>query len=69
VRLTGVLPELRVSSETAEMVERMFVQPLSAVTFPEWNKATLQALRRSLVRAIEQHVERRMLTAPLLEAL
>lgn len=69
VRLTGVLPELRVSDDTAELVNHMFVTPLPAMATPDWNKSTLQALRRSLVRAVEQHVERRMLTVPLLEAL
>jgi DNA repair protein RecO (recombination protein O) len=69
VRLTGVLPELRVTTETAERVEEMFRQPLSAIATPDWNKSTLQALRRSLVRAMEQHVERRLLTVPLLEAI
>lgn len=69
MRLTGVGPELQVSEETAELVNRMFVTPLAGVATPEWNKTTLQALRRRLVRAVEQHVERRMLTVPLLEAL
>ncbi|MFM2126018.1 MAG: repair protein RecO [Acidobacteriota bacterium] len=69
VRLTGVLPEMRVSDEVAELVNGMFVTPLAAIATPEWNKTTLQALRRSLVRAVEQHVERRLLTVPLLEAL
>ncbi len=69
VRLTGVLPELRVSDETAALVEEMFAKPLSALGGREWDKSTLSALRRSLIRAIEQHVERRMLTVPLLEAL
>jgi DNA repair protein RecO (recombination protein O) len=69
VRLTGVLPEIQVSDETAARVEEMFTKPLSAFTQHEWNKSTMSMLRRSLVRAVEQHVERRMLTVPLLEAL
>jgi DNA repair protein RecO (recombination protein O) len=69
VRLTGVLPELRVSDETAILVEEMFTKPLSGLAGREWNKSTMSMLRRNLVRAIEQHVERRMLTVPLLEAL
>lgn len=69
VRLTGVLPELRVSDETAALVEEMFAKPLSALTDRAWDKSKLSGLRRSLIRAIEQHVERRMLTVPLLEAL
>ena len=31
VRLTGVLPEIRVSDETAALVEEMFTKPLSAI--------------------------------------
>jgi DNA repair protein RecO (recombination protein O) len=69
VRLTGILPELPVSPDTAVLVEHMFRQPLTAFTGSGWSKSTLAALRRTLVRAIEQHVERRLLTVPLLEAL
>lgn len=69
VRLTGVLPELRVSQETGDLVEEMFAKPIGGLNQRAWNKATLSGLRRSLVRAIEQHVERKLLTVPLLEAL
>jgi len=70
VRLTGVLPELRVSNrETVEIVEEMFVKGLADLTPRDWTKSTLSGLRRSLIRAMEQHVERKFLTAPMLEAL
>ncbi|HEY2842293.1 MAG TPA: DNA repair protein RecO [Bryobacteraceae bacterium] len=69
VRLAGVMPELRVSQETAGIVEEMFVKGLSDLTPREWTKATLSGFRRSLIRAMEQHVERRFLTVPMLEAL
>ncbi len=69
VRLTGVLPELRVSDETAEIAGEMFNTPLANLTPREWNKSTAQDLRRGLVRTMEQHTERRFLTVPLLEAL
>jgi len=70
VRLTGVLPELRVSSqETVAIVEEMFVKKLADLTPRDWTKSTLQGLRRTLIRAMEQHVERKFLTVPLLEAL
>ena len=68
VRLAGVLPELRVSRETVEIVEEMFVKGLHDLTPRVWTKATLSGLRRSLIRAMEQHVERKFLTVPLLEA-
>jgi DNA repair protein RecO (recombination protein O) len=69
VRLAGVLPEMRVSDESAEIAEEMFVKPISALTPRTWTKATCQDMRRHLVRAMEQHAERRFLTAPMLEAL
>jgi DNA repair protein RecO (recombination protein O) len=69
VRLAGVLPELRVTRETADLVEEMFAKPLAGVSDRPWRKSTLSALRRALVRAMEHHTERRFLTVPLLEAL
>ena len=69
VRLAGVLPELRVNRETADIVEEMFVKGLNDLTPRVWTKATLSGFRRSLIRAMEQHVERKFLTVPLLEAL
>jgi DNA repair protein RecO (recombination protein O) len=69
VRLSGILPELRVTDETAALANEMFAKPLSAFASYEWNRNTMSALRRALVRAIEQHVERRLLTVPLLETI
>ena len=69
VRLTGVMPEMRVRPESAAIAEEMFVTPLSSLAPREWNKSTAADLRRILVRTMEQHVERRFLTVPLLEAL
>jgi DNA repair protein RecO (recombination protein O) len=69
VRLTGVLPELRVTNETAEIVAEMFAQPIANLCPREWTKSTAIDLRRGLIRTMEQHVERRFLTVPLLEAL
>lgn len=73
VRLTGVLPEMRVKPEVVDRVEAMFTTPLSALAASDigagWDKATLAPLRRALMRSMEQHVERRFLTAPMLEAL
>jgi DNA repair protein RecO (recombination protein O) len=69
VRLTGVLPELRVNQQTAALVEEMFATPVSGLAARPWTKATLKPLRRSLITAMEQHSERRLLTVPLLEAI
>jgi DNA repair protein RecO (recombination protein O) len=69
VRLTGILPEVRVSQESREIAEEMLQKPLSALTPRAWTKSTASDLRRALVRTMEQHVERKFLTVPLLEAL
>ena len=69
VRLAGVFPEMRVSRESGEIAEEMFAKPLKALNPRPWTKSTASDLRRLLVRAIEQHVERKFLTVPLLEAL
>lgn len=69
VRLSGVLPELRVRQESAEIANEMLEKPLAALTAREWTKTTASDLRRALVRTMEQHVERKFLTVPLLEAL
>jgi DNA repair protein RecO (recombination protein O) len=69
VRLTGVFPELRVSRESGEIAEEMFVTPLKSLAPRTWTKSTAADLRRLLIRTMEQHVERRFLTVPLLEAL
>jgi DNA repair protein RecO (recombination protein O) len=69
VRLSGFLPDLRVTTDSAEVATEMFAQPVGGLTPREWSKTTCADLRRALIRAMEQHVERRFLTAPLLEAL
>ncbi len=50
-------------------MQEMFTTPLSSLAPREWTKATANDLRRGLIRTMEQHVERRFLTVPLLEAL
>jgi DNA repair protein RecO (recombination protein O) len=68
-RLTGVLPELRVKQESAEIANEMLETSLTNLTPREWTKATAADLRRALVKTMEQHVERKFLTVPILEAL
>jgi DNA repair protein RecO (recombination protein O) len=69
VRLAGVFPELRVSHESAEIAEEMFKTPLKLLAPRMWSKSLASDLRRQLIRTMEQHVERKFLTVPLLEAL
>jgi DNA repair protein RecO (recombination protein O) len=69
VRLAGIFPELRLKSESVEIAEEMLQKPLASLTPREWSKGTAADLRRALVKTLEQHIERKFLTVPLLEAL
>ena len=69
VKLTGILPDLRVNPEAAEIAADMLQNPIASLESREWKKSTAQELRRALVRTMEQHAERKFLTVPLLEAL
>jgi DNA repair protein RecO (recombination protein O) len=69
VRLAGILPPLTVSAESAAIAGEML--RLGPAELPEraWTRETAADLRRFLVRHIEEHVERKLLTAPILESL
>ena len=69
VRLSGYLPDLRVSHESKAIAIEMLKTPIGHLGAREWSRATASDLRRFLVRQIEEHVEHRLLSAPLLEAL
>jgi len=69
VRLSGFLPELKVSPASRAIAERMLHNRIEHCAPAEWRKETAADLRRFLVRAIEEQIERRLVTAPLLEAL
>ena len=69
VRLAGIWPETSVNDESVDIAHEMFATPIAGMPAREWTKATAQDLRRQLVRAVEQHVERKLLTVPILEAL
>ena len=69
VRLAGIFPELRVKSESVEIANEMLERTLNGLTPRDWSKGTAADLRRALIRTMEQHVERKFLTVPLLEAL
>lgn len=68
VRLSGILPELRVAVESMEIAEEMLYTPVARLQQRVWTRETAADLRRLLVRAIEEHIERRLVTPPLLEA-
>jgi DNA repair protein RecO (recombination protein O) len=69
VRLSGFLPELKVSPESRDLARVIAVAPVSELAPIEWTKQTGADLRRQLCREIELHIERRLITLPLLESL
>jgi DNA repair protein RecO (recombination protein O) len=50
-----------------EIAEEMLYTPVAHLAARTWSRATAADLRRMLVRAIEEHIERRLVTPPLLE--
>jgi DNA repair protein RecO (recombination protein O) len=69
VRLSGFLPELRISTESRLIAEEMMQRPIGQLSERVWTSATAADLRRFLIRNVQDHVERRLQTAQLLEAL
>jgi DNA repair protein RecO (recombination protein O) len=69
VRLAGFLPEVRIVPESREIAEEMLVTGIAQLAPREWSKNTASDLRRELLRAIEDHVERRILSWQVLEGL
>jgi len=67
VRLSGFLPELRVGPESRAIAEEMLHTPIGRLARREWKRETAADLRRFLVRRIEEHIERKLVTAPILE--
>jgi DNA repair protein RecO (recombination protein O) len=68
VRLSGFLPELRLSAASREIAAEMLEMHIAQMPDRAWTRQTAADLRRFLVRTIEEHIERRLVTAPLLEA-
>jgi DNA repair protein RecO (recombination protein O) len=68
VKLSGFLPELMVSAGSREIAEEMLYTPVAQLAPRVWTRETAADLRRLLVRGIEEHIERRLITLPLLES-
>lgn len=74
-RLSGFLPDLAnhpdraVSADSRELAAVMLKNHIANIPARVWNKDTALDLRRFLIRQLEEHVERRFRTPPLLEAL
>ena len=54
------------SVESRSMAAEMLCTPVARLSRAEWSQSTSADLRRFLVQQIESHIERRLLTAPLL---
>jgi DNA repair protein RecO (recombination protein O) len=74
-RLSGFLPDLaleperRISLNSRELAARMLRTHIAEMPERTWTKDTALDLRRFLIHLMEEHVERRFLTPPLMEAL
>ena len=55
------------SAESRAVAAEMLRTPVDRLSGPVWTQATAADLRRFLVEQMESHVERRLVTAPLLE--
>lgn len=69
VRLSGFLPELRVSRESRGIAEEMMLKPIGQLSERAWSSSTAADLRRFLIRTVQDHVERKLHSPTLLEAL
>ncbi len=67
VRLSGFLPELRLSEAAAAQQAEIFKYPIVQLNERSWTRESTAELRRPLLRLIEAHIERRLLAAPILE--
>ncbi len=67
VKLSGFLPPLEVAEDSRLLAEEMLHAPIGRLAPRDWGPATAADLRRFLVRQIEEHIERKLVTAPLLE--
>jgi DNA repair protein RecO (recombination protein O) len=69
VRLSGILPELRVREESKEIAREMMEKPIRDLPERTWTKETGADMRRLLTRMVEEHIERRIRSAYVLENL
>lgn len=69
VRLSGFLPELQVSAGSRELALEMMQTPIGQLSQREWTRSTAADLRRFLLRTMQEHVERKIHSAALLETL
>jgi hypothetical protein len=51
-----------------DIAEEILHKPVGELTYEDWRRETAADLRQFLVRQIELHIERRLITVPTLEA-
>jgi DNA repair protein RecO (recombination protein O) len=69
VRLSGFLGELRISADSRKLAEEMMQTPIGRLQPREWTAKTAADLRRSLIRAMQDHIERRLQTVAILDSI
>jgi hypothetical protein len=69
VRLSGFLEGVRIPEDSRQLARDMATLPVAQVQPEGWEKGAHAELRRFLIREIELHAERRLLTPAMLEAL
>ncbi|HLK49023.1 MAG TPA: DNA repair protein RecO [Bryobacteraceae bacterium] len=66
-RLPGVGDTWELSVDSRRIAAEMLRKPVSELSMNSWAQTTAADLRRFLVQQIEEHVERRLVTAPMLQ--
>ncbi len=66
-RLPGSGSSWELSAASRSTAAEMLRTPVAQISRTDWDQATAADLRRFLVQQIEAHVERKLVTAPLLE--
>jgi DNA repair protein RecO (recombination protein O) len=67
-RRTAGRSSYELSVESRVMAEEMLHKPVAQIVQTGWARETCTDLRRYLVQQIEQHIERKLMTPPVLEA-
>jgi DNA repair protein RecO (recombination protein O) len=66
-RTLGAGNSWELSGESRNLAAEMLGRPVGKLSRTDWNQATAADLRRFLVQQIEGHVEKRLITVPILE--
>ena len=68
-RLPGVGNTWELSADSRRIAAEMLRKPVAELSINDWSQTTAADLRRFLVQQIEEHVERRLTTASMFEAM